>query len=151
MFMTYCKIKMIEENTERLVCRSEMQIKDGKLIEPINDTLDILNLKPNTGMEYGFMFYNKINGEWICQIHFEIKRREFEISYGTKENYQGKGYMKEALNFFVHWIFENTSIEKMYALINDNSASKHILEITGFEYEQCDECGEWFVITRDNC
>ena len=59
--------------------------------------------------------------------------------------------MKEALNFFVHWIFENTSIEKMYALINDNSASKHILEITGFEYEQCDECGEWFVITRDNC
>ena len=41
---------MIEENTKRLVCRSEMQIKDGKLIEPINDTLDILNLEPNTCM-----------------------------------------------------------------------------------------------------
>lgn len=142
---------MIVEYTKRLICKTEMNIVEGVLIPSIeqsNSEINILDLKPSTGMEYGFMFYDKSNEEFICQIHFEDKRRSFEISYGTDEKFREKGYMTEALEFFVNWIFEHTIIQEMFALINDNPISQHILENRGFEFYKQDENGDWFIIRR---
>ena len=93
---------MVIEETARMICKTDMNIVDGFPVPPQSRTgeiniLDILNLKASTGLEYGFVFYDKKTEEQICQIHFENKRREFEISYGTAREYWNKGYMKEAL------------------------------------------------------
>lgn len=138
---------MIVDTTRRLICRTEMVIDNGYPVpskERKKLPINILKLEHKTGMEYGFMFFEKESEENVCQIHFENKRREYEVSYGTNEKYRRNGYMKEALVFFVEWIFENTSVEKMYALINNNSTSKHILETCGFMYEYHD----WFSISK---
>lgn len=100
-------------------------------------------------MEFGFLFYDIEHEQYICQIHFENKRREYEISYGTSEAFRRKGYMEEALLFFVKWIFSNTAVTQMCALINNNYISLHILEKCGFIYEKHDIYGDWFVITKE--
>lgn len=144
---------MFIEETERLVCKSEMLIVDG-FPEPIKNEesgvsiLNILNMKPATGMEFGFMFFDKATGNNVCQIHFENKRRKYEVSYGTDEVFRGRGYMKEALNFFVNWIFSNTEVKELVALINNNDKSQHILESTGFTFFEKDEFGDWFIIKK---
>lgn len=141
------------EETERLLCKSEMRIING-LLEPAEDEcselniMDILNRKPATGMEYGFMFYDKETEDYVCQIHFEDKRRKYEVSYGTEEQFRGRGFMKEALNFFVKWVFDNTEVKELVALIHDNNKSQHILENSGFTHEKNDEYGDWFIIKK---
>lgn len=142
---------MIIDDTSRLLCKTEMIIDNGFPVAPKETNISeisILDLKPKTGMEYGFMFFDKESEENVCQIHFENKRRDYEVSYGTNEKYRGNGYMKEALMFFVKWIFENTTVEKMCALINNNPTSQHILESCGFVLEYHDEHGDWFSISR---
>lgn len=94
------------------------------------------------------MFYEKNGTENICHIHFENKRREFEISYGTEIDFRRKGYMQEALAFFVNWIFTNTKVPYLYALISNNDESQHILEKQGFCFETHDQYGSWFILTR---
>lgn len=142
---------MIKEYSKHMICKSEMTMKNGIPIPPaeqIFSRMNLLNLQPTTGMEYGFMFYDKDDKENICHIHFENKRREFEISYGVEEPFRGNGYMKEALLFFINWIFANTAIDHMYALINNNPVSQHILQVCGFAYEEHDTHGDWFVIYK---
>lgn len=143
---------MIFKETKRLICKSEMAVINGlpKASRNILETIDLKNIEPLSGMEFGFMFYDKTSNEHICQIHFEEKRKEYEISYGTKELYRGKGYMQEALEFFVNWVFENTCIECLYALINNNAISQHILEKNGFEVERTEPYGTWFVRKKSN-
>lgn len=141
---------MIIEKTDRLVCKSEMDIVDGFPVPHISNTkeINLFSIKPMTGREFGFVFYDKDSDEIVCQIHFENKRRDYEISYGTYEKYRGKKYMQEALRFFVKWVFEKTSIDCLYGLINNNITSQHILEKLGFELENVDEFGTWFVLKR---
>lgn len=145
---------MVIEETARMICKTDMNIVDGFPVPPQSRTgeiniLDILNLKASTGLEYGFVFYDKKTEEQICQIHFENKRREFEISYGTAREYWNKGYMKEALHFFIEWIFRNTQIDALYGLINNNSKSQHIIETEGFTFdEEIIGEGTWFVKRR---
>lgn len=142
---------MIVEKTSRLICKTEMAIKNGIPVSPSDkgtSRINILELKPKTGMEYGFLFYEAEHEQYVCQIHFENKRRDFEISYGTEAIFRGNGFMKEALQFFVQWIFTNTSVTQMCALISNNPISQHILMNYGFIFEKHDEYGDWFVITK---
>lgn len=144
---------MFVEETSRLVCKSEMNIVNGfpessRVEDRVINILDLSNLKPATGMEFGFMFYEKLTGAEVCHIHFEGKRREYEVSYGTNDEFRGNGYMKEALAFFIAWIFKNTEVDTLVALINNNASSRHILEITGFTFEGKDEYGDWFIIKK---
>lgn len=148
--MIYWRGLVIIEETTRLICKSEMNIIEGYPKPPVTKLkeINLLNIKPRTGREFGFVFYDKNTDERICQIHFENKRRDYEISYGTEEQYWGKGYMQEALSFFVKWMFANTSVDCLYALINNNSSSQHILEKNGFEIEGVDEFGTWFALKK---
>ena len=118
--MIYWRGLVIIEETTRLICKSEMNIIEGYPKPPVTKLkeINLLNIKPRTGREFGFVFYDKNTDERICQIHFENKRRDYEISYGTEEQYWGKGYMQEALSFFVKWMFANTSVDCLYALMN---------------------------------
>lgn len=144
---------MIEEHTKRLICKTEMIISNGIPTLPQKAekcAIDLLSLHAQSGMEYGFMFFDKETSEYVCQIHFENKRRDFEISYGTEEQYRKNGYMKEALIFFKDWVFSNTLVSQLYALITQNPISQHTLQVCGFEYEKHDDYGDWFVIHKND-
>lgn len=57
-----------------------------------------------------------------------------EISYFLKEEYSGKGYMKEALTLALNKLFEEYDYISARAF-QDNHASCHLLEKLGFKQE----------------
>ncbi|SHJ37352.1 Protein N-acetyltransferase, RimJ/RimL family [Clostridium cavendishii DSM 21758] len=60
---------------------------------------------------------------------------EFEIFYGISDEYQRKGYATEACKTFIQWVFENTKIKSLTAMVKpENIASKLAIEKFGFKY-----------------
>jgi ribosomal-protein-alanine N-acetyltransferase len=67
---------------------------------------------------------------------------EVEIGYGTYGQFQGMGYMSEAVKAVIDWMFENTTVKSVYAETDiQNMASQKILERNRFIKQ---------AITRDN-
>ena len=127
---------MIYFETERLIAKSEMTVVDGKLLERMSEptVIDILNIKKTTGLESGFMFYDKADENVVvCHIGIIWQRGRFEVSYGTEKAFEGRGYMKEALSHLVNWIFDNTKEPEIWGLPN-GFVSEHILSANGFTY-----------------
>lgn len=123
-------------NTERMIAKTEMSIVDGKLMGSCVQlgSLDLLNLRPCTGLETSFKFFRKVDEDTeICHICITHKRNRFEVSYGTQEEFRGQGYMKEALAYLIEWIFDNTNEEEIWGLPNGPD-SEHILVASGFDY-----------------
>ena len=128
---------MISFETERLICESDLCVEKGKLVECKNDyTINILNIKPTTGKENGFVFYSKASQPTlVCHIGIIHTRGRFEVSYGVdNESLRGQGYMTEALMALCKWLFNNTEQEKIWALPNGpcKDASIRILEKCNF-------------------
>lgn len=144
---------MIEFSTERLVAKTDMEVVDSKLITrilPCSD-IDLLSLKRATGRETGFVFYDKSNEDIeICHISIVSKRGRFELSFGTIEEYRKMGYMSEALENTIIWIFKHTTEEFIWA-IPGNSISEKILKKYGFEIsaEEQENDFRWFMLTRE--
>lgn len=60
---------------------------------------------------------------------------EVEILYGISDNYQGKGYGAESSKALIQWIFKNTSLHSLTAIVKpDNIPSKNLTEKLGFKY-----------------
>ncbi|MEN8906865.1 MAG: GNAT family protein [Clostridiales bacterium] len=60
---------------------------------------------------------------------------EIELSYKTDEEYQNKGYMTEALNAYMYWIFYQNKykIKSVFAMVSKNNLpSKKVLKKIGF-------------------
>lgn len=71
-------------------------------------------------------------GFW--QIEYEHYRTE--IGYGINRNFQGKGYMKEALTALTHYAFNSLNIHSIKADIDPlNVASRQLLLACGFKKE----------------
>ncbi|MBL4708871.1 MAG: GNAT family N-acetyltransferase [Flavobacteriales bacterium] len=71
-------------------------------------------------------------GFW--QIEFEHFRTE--IGYGLHSSYQGKGYMKEALNLLTQYAFKELNIHSIKADIDPlNVGSRQLLLACGFKKE----------------
>lgn len=65
-------------------------------------------------------------------IHF----RTGELGYYLGEQFWGKGIGTKAISQMCQWIFENTNIIRIFAEpFAHNTASCHILEKNGFQYE----------------
>ena len=127
---------MIYFETERLIAKSEMTVVDGKLLERTSEptVIDILNIKKTTGLESGFMFYDKADENVeVCHIGIIWQRDRFEVTYGTEKVFEGQGFMKEALSHLVDWIFTNTKEPEIWGLPN-GIVSEHILSSNGFVY-----------------
>lgn len=132
---------MIEIVTKRLVGISEMVVENYDIVPKIIDKpVSLLDLRSRTGKENGFIFYDKDNQDiLICHVGITDQRAKFEVSYGTEEKFRGKGYMSEALNGFVNFIFSETNRTEIWAIPN-GIVSQHILEKCEFEYV-CEEEG----------
>lgn len=144
---------MITIETKRMIGKSELEVIDGKVnySEKHNKSLGLLDIKPATGMEQGFVFYLWEQPKTcVCHIGITYARNRFEVSYGTEEQFRRQGYMKEALGSFVGWIFANTDELEIWGLPN-GAESEHILQTCHFAnygiYEDCPSM-KWYRIKR---
>jgi [ribosomal protein S5]-alanine N-acetyltransferase len=71
--------------------------------------------------------------------------REIEIGYGTYPNFEGKGFMTEAVGELVRWAFEQPNVQSVTAqTAQSNIASQKILQKNNFvQYGQTDENILW--------
>lgn len=81
---------------------------------------------------------NKIEGKCIGVVGIHRKDEldnEVEIFYGISDNYHNKGYATEAAKALIKWVFENTKVKSLIAMVRpDNTASKNVIEKLGFEF-----------------
>jgi len=127
-------------------------------IYPLSDSemenLIIVELDAETKREYSEMLDGcKQNPEqriwhavWNMQLNDETSRSVgdlsfkgldsngvVEIGYGIKKEYEGKGYMTEAVTAMVGWAIEQIGVNNIEAETDpDNKASQRVLEKTGF-------------------
>lgn len=141
---------MLTIETSRMVGYSDMTVENGLLKGALRPegALDILSLKPSTGRESAFVFYDKVNPDaMICHIGITWKRDRTEVSYGTESPYRHNGFMQEALVAFLKWFTTNTTENMVWGLPNGDE-SKHILEKCGFKFyskvEEHDTCS-WYI------
>jgi ribosomal-protein-alanine N-acetyltransferase len=67
---------------------------------------------------------------------------EVEIGYGTYDQFQGMGFMSEAVDAVINYVFDHTCVTSVYAETNiQNMASQKILERNRFLKQ---------AVTRDN-
>ena len=75
-----------------------------------------------------------IGGVRISQINWTIRR--MNVGYWCSLNYQGKGYVTEALNALVDFAFKHLGAQKLYILCDsENTKSINLAERTGFKIE----------------
>lgn len=145
---------MYRIETKRLVGLSDMTVENGCIAIQTQsyDAIDILELKPSTGRESGFLFYEKNNmNVLVCHIGITWKRGRIEVSYGTESDFRKQGYMQEALRGLLNWIIEETNEDKIWAIPNGEE-SKHILEKCGFVFfgkVETDLMRNWFLFSVD--
>ncbi len=81
--------------TARLIGLSEILIEHGKILSyssPVA-SINLLNIKPTTGREAGFVFYVKENTLIpVCHIGITWQRNRTEVSYGTEPDYRRCGF-----------------------------------------------------------
>lgn len=62
---------------------------------------------------------------------------EIELGYSIVTDYQGHGYMKEALSGMIEWLLQQKKIKRIFARsFEQNTASIKVLEGTGFIYQE---------------
>lgn len=60
---------------------------------------------------------------------------EVEILYGISDSYQGNGYATEAAKALIQWVFENTELKYLTAIIKpENISSETVIKKLGFNY-----------------
>lgn len=136
----------MEVNTGKMIMRTNVQFENGHLRFPEKKhCVDLLNLEPSNGEDTGFFFYTP-EGKEICHVYVRTDRKPCELSYGTVEEFRGKGYMQEALKVVLQLFEDNHINDEISGLICNNSTSQHILEKLGFVQSGNSRYGgTWFV------
>lgn len=144
---------MTEISSERLIMRTEIsreKVRDFWENEKNNyPKCNLLNLKEHKIEDQGFGFYlkNQPNIQ-VCHIGLRMDRKPYEISYGTEKDYRNDGYIREAIDCMINWLFSNSDINKIYALISNNNTSKKILEEKGFILEEENKNQKWYCLIK---
>lgn len=143
---------MIKIETKRLIIKTNLCAGKGELVYPQNpqDRLSLLDLKPLETEDTGFAVYLKSDESTeIAHFSFRDDRKDYELCYGTKEEYRQKGYLYEALSSFFHWFFIDIGIEAVYGLIgDDNTASINLAIKLGFQPCSRDGSCTWYVLKK---
>ncbi|MCR5836051.1 MAG: GNAT family N-acetyltransferase [Lachnospiraceae bacterium] len=78
----------------------------------------------------------------VCHNNNRGNYYDKTVSFVSAEEYRGSGYMTEALNSIIKYLFEETGVELITEYhYPSNNASKRVLEKYGFEYEGIIEQG----------
>lgn len=86
-----------------------------------------------TAMNFGLFKKDKLIGRFQCSNIVEGIFKNGVIGYSIDEKFQGKGYMKEALDLFLKYAFEELGLHRVEAsTLVDNIKSQKVLERCGF-------------------
>lgn len=136
----------MELETERLILKTDCSIVDGEFKCPSEQLpIDISNPKPQYGEREGFALYLKSTDEYVGHINILFKRKPYELSIGTCEEFRRQGYMIEAHETLIPWLFENCGNITINALVGPITplASRSILKRFGFKQEK-EGAEEWW-------
>ncbi|BCN30953.1 GNAT family N-acetyltransferase [Anaeromicropila herbilytica] len=81
------------------------------------------------------MQINDVTGKSVGDLSFKglDSNGIVEIGYGIKEEYEGQGYMTEAVTAMARWASEQIGVKYVEAETDpDNKASQRVLEKSGF-------------------
>lgn len=86
----------------------------------------------------------------LCLMGEPDSLGEVMLGYGTYPDHQGKGYMTEAVEGFLHWVFAQEGVLAVTAeTFSTNKASMRILEKNGFNLIES-ELDVWFwMLTKE--
>lgn len=72
----------------------------------------------------------------VVGVHPKVEiDNEVEVLYGISDNYQSKGYATEASKALIQWIFENTNLKSLTAIVKpENISSKIVIEKLNFKH-----------------
>jgi hypothetical protein len=77
---------------------------------------------------------------------------KIEIGYGTHENFQGNGFMTEALDALLNWAFQQENVKCIVAeTALHNMASIRILEKNNFVVQSSDEFHIYWELNKTQC
>lgn len=87
---------------------------------------------------------NRIIGH-IMLKGYPNEQGEVNIGYYMQEQYREKGYMSEAINKLIHWLFSNPDVKYIVAdTLKSNILSQNLLKKIGMKfYKEDDECFWW--------
>ena len=103
-------------------------------------TLNILPKVADSTIDYLYVTLwsaiNKKENWMVCEVCFKGEPNsegEIEIGYGTQPQFQGKGYMKEAVGGMIEWAKTQPKVKSIFAeTLKNNIASFTILERNNF-------------------
>ncbi|KUJ62412.1 hypothetical protein AR687_08115 [Flavobacteriaceae bacterium CRH] len=113
------------ENSSTLEKAQEFILKIQHLVQKNEGLYWIIRLKEN----------NNLMGS-VCLFNLDIENESVEIGYEMLPEFQGKGFMGEALKKVIAYTFEEIKAKKITAcLTSDNIRSITILEKMNFKIE----------------
>jgi ribosomal-protein-alanine N-acetyltransferase len=124
-----------------------VRYEDAKPAANIKDVTEIIewgrNLASNkTGILWGI--FRKGDGAFLGQINYVVRpdnnfigsKHRAEIGYDLTPPYWGNGYMSEAINCAIEFIFDSTQINRIEAIVHaQNKRSLDVLSRLGFRRE----------------
>lgn len=98
-----------------------------------------LNQKFNTNEPFIILaIEHKVDHKCIGVVGVHAKAEidnEVEILYGISDSYQGNGYATEASKALTQWVFKNTELKSLTAIVKpENIPSKAVIQKLDFEY-----------------
>jgi RimJ/RimL family protein N-acetyltransferase len=92
-----------------------------------------------SGKYFFIGIFDKVTNAWVGQVYVESTNTElpeFAIGYVADMNYEGKGYISEAVKAVLAVLFDDSGAHRVKADCNENNLrSWHLLERCGFKRE----------------
>ncbi len=124
-----------------------LELKDAVIfIETINQSID-----RNDVFYWGIVLKekNQLVGT-ICLWNISPNDSAAETGYELMPEFQGNGYVSEALNGVMNFAFEKIGLASIYAYVHpENERSKKILDKFGFKYVGLAEEGNEVIYKKD--
>jgi len=111
---------------------------DAEPVSDIQEADEIIAfyLEPEPRFQHRWILVKKTDGSKMGTCGFHCWNQEdgkVEVGYDLKEEYWGKGYMKEAMNEIISFAMNQMRIKEISACIYiDNKRSTHLVEKLGF-------------------
>ena len=70
-------------------------------------------------------------------VQYDEKYNTIQLGYYLGKAFRGNGYMQEAIDIVLKFVFEELNVEQVYALIlNDNISSQKVVLSNNLEYSR---------------
>ena len=85
--------------------------------------------------------WDKLSGEFVAQVYIGVvnwETPEFEVGYFVDQDHEGRGYVTEAVNTALGFVFDHLQAQRVCLHCNTtNLRSQRVAERCGFTREGC--------------